>query len=223
MTASGGIGRSFLAHVDEPVARAIRRRAAVHHHRSGGLVVSESETRWTGILLTGMARVFLTTASGRQVTLRHAQEGSAIGISGLLDGGSVSAQAVTDCEVLSLDTEQVARLARENASLAYAIAHEASVRLMETYREVVIREQGSVRQRLARQLLHYAGEVDPERPLELPMSHEEVAEAVGSVREVVSRHLGRFQTENIVALERGRIRLVDPVRLDRAARLGDGE
>jgi hypothetical protein len=48
-----------------------------------------------------------------------------------------------------------------------------------------------------------------------------VAEAVGCVREVVSRHLARFQYEEIVALERGRIRLVDPVRLDIAARQGE--
>ena len=103
-------------------------------------------------------------------------------------------------------------------SLAFAIAQETSVRLMETYREVVIREEGSVRQRLARQLLNFAGQVDPSDPLLLPMSHEEIADAVGSAREVVSRHLARFQADEMLALERGRIRIVDPVRLDSTAR-----
>ena len=213
-----GIARSFLAQVDSPLLLAIRGRAVVHHHASGRAIVSEIEPQWTGILLSGLARVFLTTESGRQVTLRHARPGSSIGISAILGGGSVSAQAVTDCDVLSLDVAQVARLARENASLASAIAHEASVRLMENYREIVIREQGSVRQRLARQLLNFAGEVDSSRPLVLPMRHEDVAEAVGSAREVVSRHLARFQSEEILALGRGRIRVVDPVRLDHVAR-----
>ncbi len=209
---------SFLDRVDPSVARALRQRAVVHHHRGGDLLVSEDVRRWTGIVLSGMARVFLTTRTGRQVTLRHARPGGSIGIGSLLDGGSVSAQAVTDCDVLALDAEQVIRLARGNVSLAYAIAEEASHRLMETYREVVLREHGTVRQRLARQLLNFAGEADPERPLELPMSHEDVAEAVGSAREGDSRHLARFQNEEIVELQRGRIRVVDPVRLDIAAR-----
>jgi CRP-like cAMP-binding protein len=209
---------SFLDRVDRPVARSLRQRAVVHHHRSGDMVVTEDVRRWTGIVLSGMARVFLTTNTGRQVTLRHARPGQSIGIGSLLGGGSVSAQAITDCAVLALDAEQVIRLARENVALAFAIAEEASERLTETYREVVIREQGTVRQRLARQLLNFASEADPRRPLELPLSHEDVAEAVGSAREVVSRHLARFQSEHIVELERGRIRVVDPVRLDRAAR-----
>jgi len=51
---------------------AIRRRAVVHHHRSSDMVVSENERHWTGIVLGGMARVFLITKGGRQVTLRHA-------------------------------------------------------------------------------------------------------------------------------------------------------
>ncbi len=217
-TVATRLASSFLADVDEPVVRAIRRRAVLHHYSSGAAVVSEDEGRWTGILVNGLARVFLTTASGRQVTLRHARPGGSIGIGTVLDGGSVSAQAVTDCEVLALDPVQLARLARGNVSLAFAIATETSLRLMETYREVVIREQGSVRQRLARQLLNLAGEVDPDRPLELPMRHEDLAEAVGSAREVISRHLAQLQNEDMVALDRGRIRLVDPVRLDLAAR-----
>jgi hypothetical protein len=34
------------------------------------------------------------------------------------------------------------------------------------------------------------------------MSHEEIADAVGSAREVVSRHLARFQADEMLALER---------------------
>jgi CRP-like cAMP-binding protein len=214
-----GDRQKFLAGVEQALVEAIRQRSVVHHHRSGDRIVSESVPRWTGIVLTGMARVYLTTRTGRQVTLRHARAGNSIGIGALLGEGSVSAQAVTDCDVLSLDTQQVVRLAREHASLSFAIAAETSLRLMETYREVVIREQGSLDQRLARQLLHFAGEGQAEGPLVLPMSHEKIADAVvGSSREAVSRHLARFQAEDILALERGRVRLVDPVRLDVAAR-----
>lgn len=216
--ATEGLANSFLSVVDPPALEAIRQRAFVHHHPGGDMIVTESDHHWTGIVLAGMARVFISTTSGRQVTLRHARTGGSIGVGALLGEGTVSAQAVTPCDVLSLDTEHVLRLARENASLAFAIAEETSLRLRETYREMAIREAGSVRQRLARQILHFAGQDDPKDPLALEMSHEEIADAIGSAREVVSRHLARFQAEDMLALERGRIRVVDPIRLDSTAR-----
>lgn len=221
MTFADSLAASFLANVETPLVDAIRHQAVVHHHRSGDIVVSETDGDWTGILLSGMVRVFLRTPAGRQVTLRHARPGGSIGIGALLGEGAVSAQAVTDCAVMRLDHAQVLRLAEEHPSLGIAIAKELSIRLIETYREIVLREQGSLRQRLARQLLHFAGEVDPERPLVLPISHEELADAVGSAREVVSRHLARFRSEEIVALDRGHITLVDPVRLEETARQPD--
>ena len=189
----------------------------MHHYRSGDMLV-ETDGLWTGIVISGMARVFLRTPTGRQVTLRHARAGGSVGIAALLGEGAVSAQAVTDCIVLALDHSQVRHLADRHPSLAVAIAKELSLRLVETYREIVLREQGSVRQRLARQLLHFAGELQPEHPMVLPMSHEELADAVGSAREVVSRHLSRLQAEEIVELERGQITVLDPLRLDQTAR-----
>jgi CRP/FNR family transcriptional regulator len=71
---------------------------------------------------------------------------------------------------------------------------------------------------LARQLLHFTGHQEERgQAFVLQMSHEELADAVGSAREVVSRHLARFQAEEMVALDRGRITLVDPVRLHETA------
>jgi len=221
MASRDGTAQSFLEHVEPAVVDAIRQRSVVHHFRSGDIVVTEADRSWTAIVTSGMARVFVTSPGGRQVTLRHARAGSSIGIGALLSDNSVSAQAVTDCTILKLDSDQVRELARADAGLALAIADELSQRLFETYRELAIREQGSLRQRLARQLLHFAGVIEPEQPLQMAVSHEQLADAVGSAREVVSRHLGRLQSEGMLELQRGRITIVDPEGLDLAAHRGD--
>jgi CRP-like cAMP-binding protein len=221
MASRDSLAQSFLNRVQSPVADAIRQRSETHHFRSGDHIATEADQHWTGIVMSGMARVYITTPAGRQVTLRHARPGSSIGMGALLNEGSVSAQAVTDCTVLRLDGAHVRSLARQDAGLAIAIAEEVSQRLFEAYRELAIREQGSVRQRLARQLLHFAGVVEPEQPLRLAMNHEQLADAVGSAREVVSRHLERFQSEGMLGLQRGHITIVDPDRLDLAARHAD--
>ena len=208
--------RSFLHEVEPRVVDALMRRAVVQHVRGGELFVSETDSQWTGIVLSGMARVFLRTPAGRQVTLRNAKPGGSIGIAALFGSGAVSAQAITNCEVLWLDDQQVVSLARNRPDLAMAIARELSVRLLETYAEIVIRDQGSVHQRLARHLLNFTS-VDRRAPLAVFMSHSEIADAIGSAREVVTRHLHRFQTEGMLRLERGQITILDPLRLHEAA------
>jgi CRP/FNR family transcriptional regulator len=50
------------------------------------------------------------------------------------------------------------------------------------------------------------------------MSHSEIADAVGSAREVITRHLQTFQADGMLRLERGQVTIVDPVRLHEAAR-----
>jgi CRP/FNR family transcriptional regulator len=202
--------------LDPSLTDSISQRAVVHHYRSGDSV-SEADSRWTGIVLSGTARVFLRTEAGRQITIRHPRAGDTIGIAAILGDSTVSAQAVTDCEVMELDPEQVLRLARTHPTLALAIAREVSAVLFDTHRAIVIREQGSVRQRVARQLLALAGEFDPGEPHVIPMSHEDLADSVGSAREVVTRHLDRFQAEGLVTLDRGQITLDDPVGLHDAA------
>ncbi len=221
MASRDGLAQSFLNSLKPAVLDAIRQRSVVHHFRGGDIVVSEADHGWTAIVLAGMARVYLSTPTGRQVTLRHARPGNSIGVGALFVDGSISAQAVTDCEIMRLDSDHVRELARQDVTLAIAIAEEVSLRLFETYRELVIRDQGTVRQRLARQLVHFAGVVEPEQPLHLTMNHDQLADAVGSAREVVSRHLERFQSEGMLALRRGQITIVDPRRLDLAARNGD--
>ena len=220
MRQADSLRRSFLAQLQPTLVDSIRQRSVVRHVPSGDTIVSEGDGRWTGIVLSGMARVYLRTEAGRQVTIRHPQRGDTIGIAALLGESTVSAQAVTDCALMQLDPDQVMRLARTHPALALAIAREVSAVLFDMQREIVIREQGSVRQRIARQLLTVAGEFDSDEALVVSMSHEDLADSLGSAREVVTRHLDRFRAEGIVTLERTQITLLDPAGLQEAANRG---
>ena len=164
-----------------------------------------------------MARIFLRTPEGRQVTLRTATAGGSIGIAAVFASSSISAQAITNCALLRLDPQKLVKLAHAHPDLAMALPGELSVRLIETYGEIVIRAHGSVHQRLARQLLHLSSVRGPRLPLAVAMSHSEIADAIGSAREVVTRHLHKFQTDGMLRLERGQVTIVDPLRLHEAA------
>ena len=48
-------------------------------------------------------------------------------------------------------------------------------------------------------------------------THQAIADEIGTVREVVSRRLKRFEAAGLVALERGRVRVRDPEGLRHVA------
>jgi CRP/FNR family transcriptional regulator len=217
MRQADSLSGSFLGALEPSLTDEIRRGGDLHHYSSGDSIVSEADGRWTGIVLSGLARVFLRTEAGRQVTLRQPRRGATIGIAALLGDTVVSAQAVTDCTILQLDTDQLVRLAATHPDLALAVAREVTAVLAETYHEAVVREQRSVRQRIAHHLLAFGRESGREDPLVVPVSHEELADSIGSAREVVTRHLDRLRAEGLVTLDRGRITVLDPAALDTAA------
>jgi CRP/FNR family transcriptional regulator len=51
----------------------------------------------------------------------------------------------------------------------------------------------------------------------MPVTHQELAQRLGTVREVVSRNLGRFQSEGLLRLAGRELQLLDRAALEREA------
>ena len=75
---------------------------------------------------------------------------------------------------------------------------------------------GSVTQRLARLLLDASRQAGGEE-FHLPLTHQELASRLGTVREVISRNLARFRAENLIRLDGHRLRILDRPGLEREA------
>ena len=106
-TSRSALAGSFLESVDPRVVDALTRRAVVQLVDAGEVFVSETDSQWAGIVAFGNgAESFCEPQSGRQVTLRSATAGGSIGITAVFASGSISAQAITDCALLRLDTAQ---------------------------------------------------------------------------------------------------------------------
>jgi CRP/FNR family transcriptional regulator len=96
--------------------------------------------------------------------------------------------------------------------VADCLAH-AVVRLSNAMRAIAF---GRVRQRLASHLLVLAVRESDGR-LVVRMTQQGLADAVGSVRDVVARNLAELSSEGIVATARGRVFIGDEARLRREA------
>lgn len=86
-------------------------------------------------------------------------------------------------------------------------------RLRDTTAELLLRVHGSVRQRIARQLLDLAADSGEGDPVVVAVTHAAIADAIGSQREVVSRVLGDMGKAGAIDLARNRITISDPLKL----------
>lgn len=165
----------------------------------------------------GLIRAFQVTDDGREATIGYLHPREYAGVLPSIGlRPVVYLQALTDTDLLRLDTEVVASLFETNLEVTRAIAtHTASV-LARVVRVVTVRTLGSVDQRLAFDVLERACEEQLRSGhLAFSVTQEQLASSIGSAREVVSRALGEFRSQGIISSSRGRIRIEDAGRLAR--------
>jgi CRP/FNR family transcriptional regulator len=183
----------------------------------GGVLYREKDTPRCAVVRAGLVRVFLRSARGRQVTVRYARPGEVLGVAAAVAGPSpVAVEALLDSTLLMFDATALADEARRDARVAWAVAGELGRRLYEALDEVGANAFGSVRERIARHLLD-ASSPGKEGRLVVAITQQQLADAVGSAREVVARALRALRAEGLVRSRPGGLVLLDPGGLARVA------
>jgi CRP/FNR family transcriptional regulator len=134
----------------------------------------------------------------------------------VLVGGpaSTGVQMVEPSSVFRISARVLTAAARRDPRVSWAVAEELNRRLYEVLEQTGVNAFGSVRQRVAAHLLDLAsGRQHPRGRLVARVSQQELAEAAGSVREVVARVLRDLRAAGIVATAADSIVIIDPARL----------
>jgi CRP/FNR family cyclic AMP-dependent transcriptional regulator len=173
-----------------------------------------------GILLGGTARAFLAAADGRQLTVRYARRGALLARRSYLLGGHspIAIHAVTDIEILELDARPFLRLIETDVNVSRVVLAELGRRLEDVYATVADSAFGTVREKVVRHLLALSEDGDASGRRIAPVTQQELADGIGTMREVVARALRDLRREGIVATAPGSVEILDPARL--AASLG---
>ena len=172
------------------------------------------------LVITGVVRVFVTAPDGRTMTVRYCRPGALIGAVSLFTDRFVmpaSVQAVVDAELLKMNAVVVRQAAVGDVRVANAFVDELSERVVSFIEEIPGSAFTTMRQRVARHLLDLAVRQDrrrdPGNEIVVPITQRELADAVGTVREVVVRVLRELRREGVVRTERDQIVILDPTRL----------
>jgi CRP/FNR family transcriptional regulator len=203
------------ASLPEPTVERLTAGGKLFDTAAGAIVYSEADTEVFAVVIRGLLRVYMHTGDGRQVTVRYARPGSVLGAPALVGGPApVFVEALADSSLYFMDVSRVKRLAREDAAVAWALGEESAHRLYEALEELAGNTFATVRQRVIRHLFDLAAS----RPaggsrLEAHVNQQDLANSVGSVREVVARILHELRAASLVRTSPGRVVILDPVRM----------
>ena len=209
------LAHSFLARLPSEVCDGLRAQGERADYPAGTTVYRAGSDPRAALVVRGLLRVFLTSAEGRQVTVRYARPGDVLGIAVLVGGpASTSVQAVEPSSVFRISARTLVAAAQRDPRVSWAIAEELNRRLYEVLEQTAVNAFGSVRQRVAAHLLDLASaQQHPRGRLAARVSQQELADAAGSVREVVARVLRDFRVAGIVATTADSVMILDAARL----------
>jgi CRP/FNR family transcriptional regulator len=163
-------------------------------------------------ILEGAIRVIKVSASGRELPLYRVTAGESciISTSCLLGHADYNARGVTDgATTLGLLPNKLFQELLTQPAFRDFIFSLFSERLAELMQLVEVVAFQRLDQRLAALLLGKGAVIY--------MTHQQLADELGSVREMVSRLLKRFADQGLVRLGREQIEVLDPARLRQAA------
>jgi len=208
-----GLNGGFLMSLPRGAAERLLAEAIRINVPAGAVIYRDEESPRLIVVVRGLLRVYLTAVDGRQVTIRYARSGDVAGLVLVIGGpASISIQAVTSALVVALRVDSLRALLASDPGVACACAEELARQLHQLLDDISEQAFLSVRQRLARQLLLLAT-AGPGRDLVVRAGQQELADAIGSVREVVTRNLHQLHEDGLVDLSRDEITLRDPLAL----------
>lgn len=149
------------------------------------------------------------------------RENSIFGVLSLVTGQKSDrfyhAVAFTPVELLSAPVEQFQRALAENPELSRLMLQGLSSRILQTEMMIETLAHRDMASRLVSFLLILCRDFGVPGPngvtIDLKLSHQAIAEAIGSTRVTVTRLLGELRQQNLISIHKKKITVHDPVSL----------
>ncbi|HZS28017.1 MAG TPA: Crp/Fnr family transcriptional regulator [Candidatus Angelobacter sp.] len=173
---------------------------------ANAIIFSEGdECRDLLIVEEGQVRIFKIAGNGRQQLISTERAGSSLAEIAVFDGDTypATAQALTATSLVAIDATHFREICIQHPQLALKVMKVLAHRLRRMATLVEDLSFVSVRGRLAAHLVRLAesGQRTADGYVfELTENNEELATRLGTVRELVSRNLGRLHNEGLIQI-----------------------
>jgi len=188
----------------------------------GAILFLEGQpARGAYIVCSGRVKLSTTSREGKTLILRIAQAGEVLGLHATVSGKpyELTAETLQPCQLDFIKRDDFLRFLQNHADACLNAAQHLSQNCQDAYE--MIRSLGlshSVSEKVARLLLEWAADGENTKEgirIKVSLTHEEMAQLVGTSRETVTRVLGEFREKHLAQLRGSTLMIQNKAGLER--------
>jgi CRP/FNR family cyclic AMP-dependent transcriptional regulator len=181
-------------------------RSSATYPAGAVLFLEKQDSRGVFVLCGGEVKLSISSSSGKTLILRIAKAGEMLGLMATMSGRpyEVTAEMLHPCQVAFIRRDDFLQFIAKHHEVCKGIVSQLSSLYSGACEQLrTVGLSASAPEKLARLLLDWypeAGDTKQATPVKMPLTHEEIAEFIGTTRETVTRTLSNFKSRQLVAL-----------------------
>lgn len=181
---------------------------ATAYPKGAVLFVEGQAPRGIFVLCKGRVKLSICTTDGKTLIVRIGEPGEVLGLSATVSGKpyELTAETIDPCQVNFVKRDDLLHFLKEHSEACFKVAEQLSEKYNTTCHEIrILGLSHSAGQKLAKLLLVWSsknGEPAKQEPRLTPaLTHEQIAQMIGTSRETVTRLFTGFRRLRIVQVE----------------------
>jgi CRP/FNR family cyclic AMP-dependent transcriptional regulator len=171
------------------------------------LYIEKQDPRGVFLLCAGEVKLSISSSAGKTLILRIAKPGEILGLMAVLVNTpyEVTAETLRPCQVAFIRCDDFLQLLAKHPDMHQGVVRQLTALYSGACEQLrTVGLSASATEKVARLLLDWSSEGKPTKSgmqIKVPLTHEEIAEFVGTTRETVTRTLSEFKTKQLVVLQ----------------------
>src|SRR6201987_482040 len=212
----------FFCELPKPSLEELEKVKYASAYPEGAVLFVEGQApRGVYVICTGRVKLTTTSRDGKTLILRIAEAGEVLGLHATVSGRpyELTAETLQPCQLDFIRRDDFLRFLQNHADACLNAAQHLSQNCQDAYE--MIRSLGlshSVSEKVARLLLEWAADGENTKEgirIKVSLTHEEIAQLIGTSRETVTRVLSEFRDKKLARLRGSTLMILDKPGMER--------
>lgn len=203
---------------------AVASRGVMRHFARGEPIMHQGDAGDSLYIITsGVVRVSIVAANGREITLDYLEKGAVVGEIAILDGQERTASvfAHEPVSAIRLDRSAIRQIISERPDFAWQLLGQMARRLRQANATIEGDRAFASGPRLARCLMRLMAMGPDGGRLRHDLNQTDLAHFAGMSREQINRQLSVWADSGIIERHQGQVRIIDPALMLEIAESGE--
>jgi CRP/FNR family transcriptional regulator, cyclic AMP receptor protein len=173
--------------------------------KSAVLFIEGQRPRGVFVLCTGKVKLSTSSSQGKTIITKISEPGDVLGLNATISNRpyEVTAEMVEPGQANFISREALLQFLRDHGEVAVRVAEQLSRNYYVAYEEIrTLGLTSSPAEKFAKLLLSWdSAKTDGQNQILLTLTHEEIAEMIGTTRETVSRLFADFKKKELVQIK----------------------